>query len=54
MSRAPLPESLLKQMESLAASRKMASPVEIIHWSEVERLAKRPKRPKRAYWLRDE
>lgn len=49
-----MPNSLLHQMESLAASRNIASPSEIIHWSEIQRLAKQPKRPKRAYWMRDE
>lgn len=49
-----MPESLLAQLKSLAASRNIVSPSEIIHWDFVERIAKQPKRPKGAYWLRDE
>lgn len=54
MIHAPMPDSLLHQMESLAASRNIASPSDIIHWSEIQHIAKQPKRPKRAYWMWDE
>lgn len=49
----PIPADLLRQMESFAQNRHLPAPAEIIHHAEVEKAARKPKRPKCLYWLRD-
>lgn len=54
MTHAPMPESLLASLKLLAQSRNIAPPSNIIRWAEIERVAKKPKRPRLPYWMRDE
>lgn len=50
MTHAPMPESLLRQLESFAKAKHQAQPAKIIHLAEVQKAAKEPKRPKCAQW----
>ena len=53
MTHAPMPESLLAQMEALARLRHHESPQRITQRAAAEEAAREPKRTKVLYWLRE-
>lgn len=50
MTYAPIPAELLRQMESLARNRHLQAPADIIRHAEVEKDARKPKRPRMLAW----